>query len=76
MFTFSAARADATFAVNPTVSENVAVISFAVLAVNSGPEGFFVAGPFFTADLTAVLVTFFAGTFFAALAMLLPPLSQ
>lgn len=54
MFTFSAASAAATLAVNPVLSGNVAVISFAGLAVNAGTADTFAAG------ITAAFFTFFA----------------
>jgi basic membrane lipoprotein Med (substrate-binding protein (PBP1-ABC) superfamily) len=65
MFTFAAATAEATFAVNPMLSGNVAVISFAARATNSGAVRFLAAAGAFT----AFLVDAFRVAFFVALAM-------
>ena len=63
MFTFSVARAAATFAVNPTVSEKVAVISFAALTVYAGPAAFWADG------FAVIFFAVFGVVFFAGLAM-------
>jgi hypothetical protein len=75
MFTLAAATAAATFAVNPMLSRNVAVISLAVLAVNPRVP-FFEAGDVLAVIFFATVPDFFTGfvffddAFFAALAMI------
>src|SRR5271169_3710186 len=67
IFTFSTARAAPILAVNPTLSTNVAVISFSVFAVNFGPAVFTnETGP---DDEFATIFIFFAFFFFATIAM-------